>query len=102
MKDLQKSEVVVAPILCKLECIFPPAFFDIMVHLMIHSPKEALLGGPVHYRWMYPYECYIKKLKNYVRNRARPGGSFRPFPAGRGPDASQHLPRPTHRRSASR
>ena len=76
MKDLQKSEVDIALILCKLKHIFPPAFFDIMVHLMIHLPKEALLGGLVHYRWMYPYERYIKKLKNYVRNRARPEGSI--------------------------
>ena len=76
LKDLQKLEVNIALILCKLECIFPPAFFDIMVHLMIHLPKEALLGGPVHYRWMYRYECYIEKLKNYVRNRARPEGSI--------------------------
>ena len=70
MKDLEKSEVDIALILCKLERIFPPTFFDIIVHLMIHFPKEALLGGPIHYRWMYPYERYIKKLKNYVRNRA--------------------------------
>ena len=43
-------------ILCKLECIFPPAFFDVMEHLMVHLPYEARMGGPVHYRWMYPFE----------------------------------------------
>jgi hypothetical protein len=31
-----KDDVVV--ILCKLEKIFPPAFFDIMVHLIVHLP----------------------------------------------------------------
>ncbi|PON87898.1 hypothetical protein TorRG33x02_162770 [Trema orientale] len=55
MKDFEKSEVDITLILYKLERIFPLAFFDIMVHLMIHLPKEALLGGLVHYRWMYPY-----------------------------------------------
>ena len=34
-------------ILCKLEKIFPPAFFDAMVQLAVHLPDEALLRGPV-------------------------------------------------------
>ena len=25
-------------------------------------------------RWIYPFERYTKKLKNYVRNKARPEG----------------------------
>lgn len=45
-----------------------------MVHLVLHLPDEAICGGPVHYRWMYPIERYLKKLKNYVRNKARPEG----------------------------
>ena len=41
-------------ILCDLEKIYPPAFFDVMVHLVIHLPDEALLRCPIQYRWMYP------------------------------------------------
>ncbi|GKG18114.1 hypothetical protein Tco_0372412, partial [Tanacetum coccineum] len=52
--------------------IFPPAFFDIMIHVAIHLPDEAILGGPLRYRWMFPFERYMKKLKNYVRNKAKP------------------------------
>ncbi|GJV80567.1 uncharacterized protein Tco_1516437 [Tanacetum coccineum] len=51
-------------------------FFDIMVHLVIHLPKEAIQGGPIKFRWMYPFERYMKKLTNYVRNKARPEGSI--------------------------
>ncbi|XP_049410700.1 uncharacterized protein LOC125873917 [Solanum stenotomum] len=40
----------------KLEKILPPGFFDVMEHLPIHLVHEALLGGPVQYRWMYPFE----------------------------------------------
>jgi hypothetical protein len=29
-------------ILRKLEKIFPPAFFDVMVHLCVHLPDEAV------------------------------------------------------------
>ena len=54
--ELEKLEERIVHILCKLEKIFPPAFFDVMVHLAIHLPREALLGGPVQYRWMYPFE----------------------------------------------
>ncbi|KAL3839245.1 hypothetical protein ACJIZ3_023836 [Penstemon smallii] len=42
--------------LCKLEKIFPPAFFDIVVHLLVHLPREARLAGPVQYRQMYPVD----------------------------------------------
>ncbi|KAF5468939.1 hypothetical protein F2P56_013047 [Juglans regia] len=56
--------------------IFPPSFFDIMIHLAVHLPREALLAGPVQFRWMYPIERFLGKLKRYVRNRARPEGSI--------------------------
>ncbi|XP_042956354.1 uncharacterized protein LOC122292181 [Carya illinoinensis] len=73
---LHRLQANIPLILCKLEMIFPPAFFDIMVHLSIHLPEEALLAGPVQYRWMYPFERYLGKFKRYVRNRARPEGSI--------------------------
>ena len=47
-----------------------------MIHLVLHLPEEAILGGPVFMRWMYPFERYMKKLKNYVGNKARPEGSI--------------------------
>ena len=56
MTDLKKLEKQIVLILCKLEKIFPPVFFDVMVHLAIHLPHEAMLGGLVQYRWMYPIE----------------------------------------------
>ncbi|CAN1761750.1 hypothetical protein LINPERHAP1_LOCUS8021 [Linum perenne] len=58
MEALDKLENDIVTILCKLELIFPPAFFDVMVHLAVHLPHEAKLGGPVQYRWMYPIERY--------------------------------------------
>jgi hypothetical protein len=63
-------------ILCKLEKIFPPSFFDVMVHLSIHLIDDAILRGPVQYGWMYPVERRLLTLKRYVRNMARPEGSI--------------------------
>ncbi|XP_043719262.1 uncharacterized protein LOC122667127 [Telopea speciosissima] len=59
-----------------MEKLFPPSFFDIMVHLIIHLAHEASLAGPVQYRWMYPIERFLKQLKDYVRNLSRPEGSI--------------------------
>ncbi|GJT94947.1 putative reverse transcriptase domain, ribonuclease H-like domain, aspartic peptidase domain protein [Tanacetum coccineum] len=74
--DMLKAQSKVVDILCNLELIYPPAFFDIMIHLVIHLPLEALEGGPIRPRWMFPFERFIKKLKGYVRNKAKPEGSI--------------------------
>ena len=54
----------------------PLALFDVMMHLPVHLPEEALLWGIVQYGWMYPVERRLYTLKRYVRNRARPEGSI--------------------------
>ncbi|CAL8175206.1 unnamed protein product [Prunus armeniaca] len=66
----------IVQVLCKFEMIFPPAFFTRMMHVMVHLPEEALLAGPVNYRWMYPIERLLGELKKSVRNRAKPEGSI--------------------------
>jgi hypothetical protein len=50
---MEKLEKQILVLLCKLEKIFPPGFFNPMEHLLIHIPYEAKVGGPVQYRWMY-------------------------------------------------
>ena len=54
--DMARLEEEIPVILCKLERIFPPSFFNSMEHLPVHLPHEARLVGPVQYRWMYPFE----------------------------------------------
>nr|GEZ13074.1 hypothetical protein [Tanacetum cinerariifolium] len=48
--DMLKAQSKVVDILCNLELIYLPAFFDIMIHLVIHLPLEALEGGPIRPR----------------------------------------------------
>ena len=59
MKDLDTLESQIPYTLCKLEMIFPPSFFSVMVHLVVHLVAEAKIAGPVRYRWMYPIERYL-------------------------------------------
>ncbi|GFP99843.1 mitochondrial pyruvate carrier 3 [Phtheirospermum japonicum] len=40
------------------------------------SRLEPRIDGPVQYRWMYPFERYLRKLKNNVRNKACVEGSI--------------------------
>jgi len=47
---LSRVEENILIIICKLERVFPPAFFDSMEHLLIHLLYEALVGGLVQYR----------------------------------------------------
>lgn len=63
-------------IVCNLEKIFPPSFFDVMEHLVVHLPYEALLRGHVHNGWMHPYERSMKHLKGKARNLAKVEGSI--------------------------
>jgi hypothetical protein len=56
LKELDRLESRIVLTLCHMETLFPPSFFTIMVHLLVHLAMEAKLGGPVHLRWMFPIE----------------------------------------------
>ncbi|XP_042962594.1 uncharacterized protein LOC122296863 [Carya illinoinensis] len=61
------------------EVKFPDGFAANITHcvsILVHLPLEAILGGPVQYRWMYPFERYLGKFKRYVKNKASPEGSI--------------------------
>jgi hypothetical protein len=74
--DFESLQVDVAENMALLEMEFPPSVFDIMTHLPYHLVQELDLCGPVSTRWMYPIERYMKTLKGYVRNMARPKASM--------------------------
>ena len=71
---MEKLEQEIPILLCKLEKIFPPGFFNPVQHLLIHLPYEAKIGGPVQYRWMYHVERTLKKLRAMVGNKRRVEG----------------------------
>lgn len=74
--DIESLQQEIIEVLCHFEMIFVSAFFDIMVHLLVHLCREVILGGPEHGRNMFPIERYLAKLKSYVRNRSKPEGSI--------------------------
>ncbi|XP_062080195.1 uncharacterized protein LOC133784947 [Humulus lupulus] len=76
ISDIEELRDGIVIILCKLEKIFPPSFFTIMVHLCVHLPDQVLLGGPVASRWMFGTERHMGLYKKYVRNMSRPDCSI--------------------------
>jgi len=68
---LDELENKAAIILCQLEMYFPPAFFDIIVHLVVHLVREIKCCGPIYLGWMYPVERYMKIFKGYTKNLHR-------------------------------
>jgi hypothetical protein len=60
----------VAITLSLLEKKFPPSFFDIMTHLLLHVVDELDVYGLVHNKWMYIMEQMMKVLKGYVCSMA--------------------------------
>lgn len=55
-EQLLRAKASVVEAMCVLEKHFPPSFFVISIHLMVHLADEALACGPVRFRWMYPFE----------------------------------------------
>jgi hypothetical protein len=66
----------IAETLCQLEMCFPPSFFDIMPHLMMHMVDQIHELGPVYLHQMWTYERFMSTLNRYVHNRAYPEGSM--------------------------
>ena len=62
--------------LINLELVFPPSFFNIMTHVLVHLVDEIVILGPVFLHNMYHFERFMGVLKKYVRNRARPKGNI--------------------------
>ena len=55
---------------------FPPSFFDIMVHLIVHLVPQIEALGPMYFHEMWTYERFMSILNVYVSNRAHPEGSM--------------------------
>jgi hypothetical protein len=74
--EMPALKTYVAETLCLMELWFPPGFFDITTHLVIHLIEEVQLCGPVHARWCYAVERYLGVLTTYVRDKSKPEASM--------------------------
>jgi hypothetical protein len=60
--------------MCHFEMCFPPFFFEMMEHYMIHLTHQVFILGPMYMHHMYMYEHQMVAMKGYVRSCAHPKG----------------------------
>jgi hypothetical protein len=69
-EDMMKKLCEKVPeLLCKLEIIFPPSFFTLMVHIILHLAYEVILGGSVQFRWQFSIEREFKHIRLKCGNK---------------------------------
>ena len=73
---LSGLQIDVVQCLVSFELLFPPSFFNIMTHLLVHLVEEIRILGPVFLHNMFPFERFMGVLKKYVHNHARTEGSI--------------------------
>lgn len=47
--DMGRLDEEIPMVLCNLETVFPPAFFDVIEHLPVHIAFYAMIAGLLHY-----------------------------------------------------
>jgi hypothetical protein len=75
-KKLKRLQEEIVVILCELEMYLPPAFFDIMVHLLVHLVDDIIHLGPAFLHNMMSFKRMNGFIRGYIRNMARPDGSI--------------------------
>jgi hypothetical protein len=76
VKQLRRLQEEIIVILNELEIYFPPAFFDVMVHLCVHIVDDIIDLRPSFLHNMMPFERMNGAIKGFVRNMSRPDGSI--------------------------
>ena len=78
LPSLQKD---VVQCLVSFELVFPPTFFNIMTHLLVHLVEEIRVLGPVFLHNMFPFERFMGHVSSpsaalevfiYCRRRGKP------------------------------
>ena len=63
-ETLPRLQNDVVQCLVSFELVFPPSFFNIMTHLLLHLVDEITILGPVFLHNMFPFERFMRVLKN--------------------------------------
>ncbi|KAK1627559.1 hypothetical protein QYE76_001874 [Lolium multiflorum] len=65
VRQLRRLQEEIVVILCELEMYFPPAFFDVMVHLLVHIVEDIIQLGPTFLHSMMPFERMNGVIKGF-------------------------------------
>ncbi|KAK1561247.1 hypothetical protein QYE76_007978 [Lolium multiflorum] len=76
VKKLGRLQEEIVTIICEMEMYFPPALFDIMVHLLVHIVDDIEDLGPAFLHNMMALERMNAFIKGYVRQQLAGGNSM--------------------------
>ncbi|GJV91509.1 RNA-directed DNA polymerase, eukaryota [Tanacetum coccineum] len=76
VSDMLKAKEQLIRIMCTLEQIYPPAFFDIMIHLVIHLPEEAIQEGYVADEALTFCSMYLEDIETRFNRPDRNGDTL--------------------------
>ncbi|RYA84585.1 hypothetical protein DD594_25995 [Enterobacter cloacae complex sp. 4DZ1-17B1] len=81
-KEIREESITVASAksieeFCMIEKYLPTSCLTIQMHLLVHVVDEVVVvAGTDHSRWMFFLERFMKTLKGFVHQKARPEGSM--------------------------
>ena len=64
--ELASLNELVVETVSQFEMCFPPAFFDMIVHLVVHLVPQIEALGPIYLHEMWTYERFMSILNGYV------------------------------------
>ena len=74
LEDLDYLKAYIIETMCKLEMCFPPSFFDMQVHLIIHLVDQIKILGPLYLHHMFQLERYLGSIKRLCAKSRSPRG----------------------------
>ena len=74
--ELPGLKAFIVETLYQLEMCFPPSFFNIMPHLMMHMVDQIQELDRIYLHQMWTYEWFMLTLNRYILNCAHPRGLY--------------------------
>jgi hypothetical protein len=74
--ELASLQEFIVETISQFEMSFPPSFFDIIVHLVVHLVPQIDALGPMYLHEMWMYERFMSILNGYVSTHAHPKASM--------------------------
>ena len=62
--------IMAVEVVCLVEETFPRTILTSQLHLIMHLVDKITLCSTVHAHWMFFLKCFMKTLKDFVRQSA--------------------------------
>ena len=74
--SIEKMRTLAIELVCMLERKFSTSILTIQIHILLNLADKVGMVGVVSTQWIFFLEQFMKTLKNFVCQKARPEGSM--------------------------